>query len=46
MFIEDLIYSGALLWYIFSELFMSSSPNKVYADALKKVKINEEVKSI
>ena len=45
MFIEDLIYSGALLWYIFSELFMSS-PNKVYADALKKVKINEEVKSI
>jgi hypothetical protein len=36
---------GALLWYVFSELFVGSSPNKVYADALKKVKLNEEVQA-
>ncbi|XP_028392011.1 mitochondrial import inner membrane translocase subunit Tim21-like [Dendronephthya gigantea] len=35
--------TGALLWYVLSELFLSSSPNKIYADALKKVKQNEEV---
>jgi hypothetical protein len=44
MFIQDLaLYLGGLLWYVFSELFLSSSPNKIYADALKKVKLNEEV---
>ncbi|XP_046842553.1 mitochondrial import inner membrane translocase subunit Tim21-like isoform X2 [Xenia sp. Carnegie-2017] len=35
--------TGALLWYVISELFLSSSPNKIYADALKKVKMNEEI---
>lgn len=35
--------TGALLWYVCSELFLSSSPNKIYANALKKVKQNDEV---
>lgn len=35
--------TGALIWYIVSELVFSFSPNKVYSDALKKVKLNSEV---
>ena len=27
-------------------MFISNSPNKVYADALKKVKVNEEVEHV
>ncbi|EDO35905.1 predicted protein [Nematostella vectensis] len=35
--------TGALLWYVFSELFLGFSPNRVYSDALKKVLANSEV---
>ncbi|XP_073233433.1 mitochondrial import inner membrane translocase subunit Tim21-like [Porites lutea] len=35
--------TGALLWFLVSELFLGFSPNRVYAHALKKVKANAEV---
>ncbi|XP_031574685.1 mitochondrial import inner membrane translocase subunit Tim21-like [Actinia tenebrosa] len=35
--------TGALLWYVFSELFLGFSPNKVYAYALKQVLANREL---
>ena len=36
-------FSGALVWFVMSELFFGFSPNKVYSDALKKIKTNDEV---
>lgn len=35
--------TGALLWFVISELFFGFSANRVYASALKKVKANAEV---
>ena len=35
--------SGALLWFVISELFFGFSANRVYASALKKVKASAEV---
>ena len=35
--------SGALLWFVVSELFFGFSANRVYASALKKVKASAEV---
>ena len=38
------LLSGALLWFVVSELFFGFSANKVYAKALKKVKASTEVR--
>ena len=38
-----LFLSGALLWFVVSELFFGFSANRVYAHALKKVKASAEV---
>lgn len=35
--------TGALLWFVVSELFFGFSANRVYSSALKKVKANAEV---
>lgn len=37
--------SGGLLYVVFQELFSSSSPNKIYGKAFKKVQLDPEVRS-
>lgn len=36
---------GGLLYVVFQELFSSSSPNKIYGKAFKKVQLDPEVRS-
>lgn len=37
--------SGGLLYVVFQELFSSSSPNKIYGKAFKKVQLDPEVRA-
>lgn len=37
-------FLGGLLYVVFQELFSSSSPNKIYGKAFKKVQLDPEVR--